>query len=166
MTNHLVQSNISCSFFSSKYSMYAWLCSTLTDRRLSFNGSEKLAILYKPFTFNCTLTEAENLTDSIQLFRKKRNGYASVLIKQQKDICTIHRVLKPWNASCGHGTNSSSSHVKSYLFTLELPGEKQVGIWWCACAVLKITSNHFYLNITGMCIHLDYSAVFFLSHSY
>ncbi|XP_041372792.1 MAM domain-containing glycosylphosphatidylinositol anchor protein 2-like [Gigantopelta aegis] len=119
---------------------------------LSISGSSSYAVLNQPFTLTCTVSQAAGLSGLVQLFTKKSPNVAFVALSQNVASCSVFNPpaepLK-YSASCGSGTDSSSSSTKKYHLRINRAAERDVTDWWCDLVTAGTRSNTFSLQFSS-----------------
>ena len=109
------------------------------------NGSSRHAFLNEPFILTCTVSEAADLNDRVQFFRKSNSGQIASL--RQTSSCTVFSSPTGYSVSCGSGTNSSSSRTKKYHLKINNASVSDSADWWCALNRNGTRSQNFNLKV-------------------
>ncbi|XP_041347151.1 carcinoembryonic antigen-related cell adhesion molecule 1-like [Gigantopelta aegis] len=116
---------------------------------LSISGSSSYAVLKQPFTLTCTVSQAANLNDKVQFFWKNA---ASAFASLRQNIASCSVFSQPpsgYTASCGSGTDSSSSTTKKYHLVINRAAVSDATDWWCQLDTAKTRSNTISLQISS-----------------
>ncbi|XP_041378675.1 uncharacterized protein LOC121390871, partial [Gigantopelta aegis] len=115
---------------------------------LILSGSSPHAVLNESFTLTCTVTQADNLDDKVLFFKKPTTG-AFASLKQTNTSCAVFRgAMTGYTASCGSGTNSSSSSTKTYTLLINRASSVSDSTdWWCELYYSYKRSRNFTLKV-------------------
>ncbi|XP_041379066.1 carcinoembryonic antigen-related cell adhesion molecule 20-like, partial [Gigantopelta aegis] len=116
---------------------------------LSISESSSYAVLNQPFTLTCTVSQAANLNDKVQFFKKTLvSGFTS--LSQNMASCSVFNdPPSGYTASCGSGTDSSSSTTKKYTLVINRAAVGDATDWWCDLNTATTRSNTFSLQISS-----------------
>ncbi|XP_041347269.1 uncharacterized protein LOC121367226 [Gigantopelta aegis] len=115
---------------------------------LVLSGSSPHAVLNESFTLTCTVTQAANLDDKVVFYRKTTfSVFAS--LKQINTSCAVFSGAPTgYTASCGSGTNNSSSSTKKYTLLINrVSSVSDSTDWWCELYYSYKRSRNFSLQV-------------------
>ncbi|XP_041373580.1 uncharacterized protein LOC121386665 [Gigantopelta aegis] len=113
---------------------------------LVLSGSSPSAVCNQSFTLTCIVPQASDINDRV-LFLKTTtvNEFASLL--QNMATCVVFNPApSDYSASCGDGTDSSSSTTKKYSLEINRVADGDTTDWWCKLDNAKKYSNMFSLT--------------------
>ncbi|XP_041378788.1 uncharacterized protein LOC121391116 [Gigantopelta aegis] len=107
---------------------------------LKMTGSPSEAVLNESFTWTCTVTQAANLDDRVT-FSRRIIGTIFAALWQNNAVCSeFTGAPDGYTASCGSGTDSSSSTTKTYTLMIDKVGINDVTVWGCFLSSAQIYS--------------------------
>ncbi|XP_041372799.1 uncharacterized protein LOC121386067 [Gigantopelta aegis] len=116
---------------------------------LSISGSSSYAVLNRPFTVTCTVTQASSLIDKV-LFITRASTDAFASLRQNMASCSVFNAAPSgYTVSCGSGTGSSLSTTKTYSLMINRAAEHDAKDWWCDLSTAKTRSNTFSLQFSS-----------------
>ena len=121
-----------------------------TGAVLELSGSPSYAVLNRPVTLTCTVSQAAGLVDLVTFLKKTDTGLISVL-KQEMSKCSAYSNSDStkYTPSCGSGTDSSSSSIKKYDLYIKKVSAFEVTEWFCQLLTQQTHSNNFNLLLSS-----------------
>ncbi|XP_041346740.1 carcinoembryonic antigen-related cell adhesion molecule 1-like, partial [Gigantopelta aegis] len=124
---------------------------------LSISGSSSYAVLNKPFTLTCTVSQAADLSDKVQ-FLKKTASDVLVSLRQNGGWCSLFsRPPQGYIVSCDSGTDSSLSTTKTYTLRINRAAVSDAVDWWCNLDTARTRSNTFRLQLSSGPVSVTFS---------
>ena len=121
-----------------------------TGAVLELSAFPSYAVLNRPVTLTCTVSQAAGLVDLVKFWKKTDEGVISVL-KQEMSKCSSYSNSDStkYTPSCGSGTDSSSSSIKKYVLYIKKVSASDVTEWWCELQTQQTRSNNFSLLLSS-----------------
>ena len=121
-----------------------------TGAVLELSAFPSYAVLNQPVTLTCTVSQAAELDDLVEFTKRPTSGSVSVL-KQNANKCTVFGNSDPekYTPSCGSGTDSSSSSIKTYVLYIKKVSLSEVTEWLCQLRTQQTHSNDFSLLLSS-----------------
>ncbi|XP_041378930.1 carcinoembryonic antigen-related cell adhesion molecule 5-like [Gigantopelta aegis] len=116
---------------------------------LSISESSSYAVLNQPFTVTCTVSQAANLNDKVQFFKKTLIGGFTSLSQNMASCSVFNDPPSGYTASCGSGTDSSSSTTKKYTLVINRAAVGDATDWWCDLLTATTRSTTVSLQISS-----------------
>ncbi|XP_041378983.1 hemicentin-1-like [Gigantopelta aegis] len=114
---------------------------------LNISGSSSHAVLNEPFTFTCTVSQAAGISDAVYIYKKTKATLLAPFY-QSGSSCTVLSGPPPgYTATCGSGTDSSSSSTKNYILKINRTAEHDDTDWWCLLNTARTRSHNFSLEV-------------------
>ncbi|XP_041373026.1 hemicentin-2-like isoform X2 [Gigantopelta aegis] len=122
---------------------------TVVEEPLFFlSGSSSYAVFNESFTFTCTVTQAAGLYYLVDFYINDALESTWASLEQKISSCDIRKSAPPgYTASCGSGTDRSSSTTKNYTLRINRVAVSDDVIWSCKLSKAGIRSHHFSLPV-------------------
>ncbi|XP_041373857.1 uncharacterized protein LOC121386892 [Gigantopelta aegis] len=112
------------------------------------SGSSSYAVFNESFTLTCTVTQAAGLYYVVDFYINEALKSTWASLEQNMSSCDIRKSApQGYTASCGSGTDSSSSTTKNYTLRINRVAVSDDVIWSCKLSKAGIRSHHFSLPV-------------------